>query len=277
MKKITLLSLFIAAGLLLVQCTENDEPEIAKPDTEEYEIYSEAVSAINSITHQTTDAYADTTSTNGRKAACYDFSFNLIWDGEYVPGFGNNYGKISMNFDGASCNDGNVRDGSITMYFKGWGAERKDSVIVDNYQINGYTINGTRTSHNLPEKSSFTAPTDKVITDVTITFPDETTYTYKANEEFTLNSVFSPDGTISWRGEAQLVLPNGYTIYGNIANPLTLKNSCSPSYKYVVAGSLVLTNNVDDGSLTINYGDGTCDQTHEVTLSNGEVITETND
>lgn len=273
MKKILFVSTILLSSILFFSCDESEEP-IVKPDQNDYEIYTEVLSNVRDMNSQVNAAYQDTTSSSGGRIAqddCLSFSLELVNNGPAVPGFGTEYGKIVLTFDGTTCNDGVARDGSLEIYFKGWGADRKDSVQAINLSQNGYVLNGYSASNNLPGQSTFFAPTDNVRRNISLTFPNSTTYTYISNEEFTYDNIFSAEGEIRWMGTSQLQTPTGYTIFGNIQQDLVATNSCS-FFRHIVGGSTRLTNNIDEQGLIIDFGSGACDQAGQVKFDNGETI-----
>lgn len=273
MKKILLISTMFLSSVLFFSCDESEEP-IVKPDQNDYEIFTDVLNNIRDMNSQVNAAYQDTTASSGGRIAqddCLTFSFQLVSNGPAVPGFGTDYGKIVLTFDGTTCNDGIARDGSLEIYFKGWGADRKDSVQAINLSQNGYVLNGYSASSNLPAQSTFFAPTDNVRRNISLTFPNNTTYTYISNEDVTYDNIFSAEGEIRWTGTSQLQTPTGYTIYGNIQANLVATNSCS-FFRHIVGGSTRLTNNIDQQGLVINFGDGGCDQAGQVIFDNGDVI-----
>ncbi len=223
---------------------------------------------------QVNAAYQDTTSNSGGRLAtddCLEFSLELVSNGPAVPGFGSDYGKIVLTFDGTTCDDGIARDGTLEIYFKGWGADRKDSVRAINLSQNGYVLNGYSASNNLPAQSTLFAPTDNVRRNISLTFPNNTTYNYISNEDFTYDNIFSTGGEIRWFGNSQLQMSTGYTIFGNIQDDLLATNGCS-FFGYIVGGSTRLTNNIDEQGLVFDFGSGTCDKAGQVKFDNGEVI-----
>ncbi len=273
MKKILFVSTMLLSSILFFSCDESEEP-IVKPEQNDYELFTEVLSNVNDMNSQVNAAYQDTTNSSGGRIAqddCLSFSLELLSNGPSVPGFGTEYGKIVLSFNGSTCNDGVARDGILEIYFKGWGADRKDSTQAINLSQNGYVLNGYSASNNLPAQSSLFIPVDNVRRDISLTFPNNTTYTYMSNEDFTYDNIFSAEGEIRWSGTSQLQTPTGYTIFGNIQDELLATNSCS-FFRYIVGGSTRLTNNIDEEGLVIEFGNGSCDQAGQIKFDNGEVI-----
>ena len=274
MKKILFISAMFMSSLLFFQCEDGTEVEIQKPKENDYKLYTDVLSNLESMNNQKNLAFQDTTSSeDGRLATddCLSFSFELVSNGTSVPGFGTEYGKMVLTFNGSTCDDGIARDGSLQIYFKGWGADYKDSTQAINLSQNGYTLNGYSASNNLPGKSDFFAPTNQVRRDISLTFPNNTTYQFISNEEFTFDNIFSEQGEIRWIGQSQLNTPTGYVIFGNIQEELVSTNSCS-FFQYIVGGKTRLTNNIDQQGLVIDFGNGTCDKAGKVIFDDGEVV-----
>jgi hypothetical protein len=177
-------------------------------------------------------------------------------------------GSLKIDF-GAGCTDskGNVRKGLIIIDHVGrWNEEGAQwTITFSGYSINGIAIEGTR-KVTVAAVTEFIITHDVELIDGKITWPDgsvalRTCHYIRERER---NATQLLDRLIVY-GEAQGTLRNGrgYTI--EIKEELIYDRSCAESGVFIaVQGKKFITHG--DRELTIDYGNGTCDNI--VTLTN---------
>ncbi len=177
-------------------------------------------------------------------------------------------GSLRVNF-GEGCKDlrGNLRKGLIVIDHVGrWNeAGAQWTITFVGYSMNGVKIEGTR-------KVTVTSATDTlIIRDVEliggkITWPDGRVATREGHHirEHELNENHLLDRLIVY-GTAQGTLRNGKSFYIEILERLIYDRSCAAAGVTIpVQGKKLIKHG--DRELTIDYGDGTCD--NFVTLTN---------
>lgn len=177
-------------------------------------------------------------------------------------------GSLRIDF-GTGCSDlrGNVRKGLIIIDHVGrWNEEGAHwTITFSGYTINGILLEGTRTV-------TVTSVTDTVIThDVDlvngkITWPDGSFATRECHHtrEYERNENHLLDRLIVY-GNAQGTLRNGRGFSIEILERLIYDRSCANEGVFIaVQGKKLIKHG--DRELTIDYGDGTCDNI--VTLTN---------
>jgi len=182
------------------------------------------------------------------------------------------HGYITIDFGTTGCTDarGNVRKGKIKIEFKGKKFLPGSTVTttLDGYYINGVKIEGTRTV-TIAVGSSLDHPKFNVaITGGKATWPDATFATREAHRTVTVTGLVSGDLTVtqmdgfSFAGGTNR---DGKTYEVSITSPLVYSRSCAISSKVFipVRGTKVLT--TASKTITIDYGDGTCDKTVTMT------------
>ena len=195
-------------------------------------------------------------------------------------------GKVTIVFGPDGCTDkkGNTRKGTIIIRWTGgkwYNVGSYVTVTLENYSINGVQISGTRTT----SCKAFTASTATNAASVTITWtltgshtatwPDGTTATRKINKTRKWEHSATEDKFIITNGPSAVNAAEGtnrrgkeYKVY--ITSPLVYLGSCAKTSKVFipVKGEKVITSISSAGkakSLTVNYGNGACDNTYTVT------------
>jgi hypothetical protein len=177
-------------------------------------------------------------------------------------------GSLSIDF-GSGCTDlrGNVRKGTITVTHVGaWNEEGAQwTITFSGYSINGITLEGTRkvTVINVTE---FSVTHDVELLDGSISWPDGISATrtchYIRERKHDENHIL--DRLIVY-GEAQGTLRNGRGYSIEITEELIYDRSCIESGVFIaVQGKKIIKHG--ERELTVDYGDGTCD--NMVTLTN---------
>ncbi len=175
---------------------------------------------------------------------------------------------LTVDF-GAGCTsaDGILRSGSITYYFSGKLSTPGTTITAkfNNYAVAGYQLGGTYTIRN----TTTGAPSlTTAVTDGTITTPADSSYSFSGSKTVTLAS-----GSLTDISTWVFNISGGYTITNNntsenltasVTTPLEKKIAC----KFIDAGVLAFV--YTKGSLTVdgtlNYGDGTCDNSAVISI-----------
>lgn len=178
-------------------------------------------------------------------------------------------GSAVIDF-GSGCTDakGNVRKGKIDLAWSNGPAGTIGFTIVetfDGYSINGVSLVGTRTLVRETATVNNGIRHHITLADGKATWPDNTyaTRTSDFHREFNpADSTITVDGSASGSGR----LGKTYTM--NITKTLVYKRSCmvNDGIYMAVQGTKLFT---VDGTkqITIDFGDGACDKTVEVTVN----------
>lgn len=189
-----------------------------------------------------------------------------------TPVFGNgsnkDAGSLVIDF-GTGCTDakGNVRKGKINLTYSHGPVGAIGFTIVetfDGYSINSVALTGTRTlvreqatvlngiKHHISLKTG------------TATWPDNTS----ATRESEFDRQFNPlDSTITVEGSANGSGRLGKTYTMDITKALVYKRSCMVNNGIYMAVEGTKLFAIDtDKKITIDFGDGSCDRTVEVTI-----------
>jgi hypothetical protein len=279
------LSYYLMAFLFAAAVSCSDKNEFTSTDTQSVEneattdayfedtddIATQAVSAEAGTTSGSREGSAEGTrpgtKPDDNRVACATFTMEFAADNsQAVP-----HGYITIDF-GTGCTDarGNVRKGKIKVEFKGKKFLPGSTVIttLDGYYINGVKIEGTRTV-TIAATSTLTQPKFSVaVTDGKATWADGT---FATREAFRTVAVSIPSGDLTVTqtdGKAYTAAGtnrDGKTYQVVITKPLVYKRTCALSSKVFIAveGTKVLT--TESKTITIDYGDGTCDK--KVTLT----------
>lgn len=174
-------------------------------------------------------------------------------------------GDIVIDFgDGCEDGQGNIRKGKILIHFVGkrFMPESIITTTFDGYSINGITLEGTRTLTNI-SGSTEVSPKFKVqLADGQATWPDGTVATREHCFEREWIRALNPlmdQLLVNQCGDASVAASGtnrrgvGYTM--EIVEELVYKRGCP----IAVEGVKKFTNVSTGKSITVDYGDGTCD------------------
>ena len=271
MKKLGIrIAIALIATNFLFNCKKKDD-ETPKPAASsiDYKAYNDISNVFASISNDINKGYQDSTSKNQRtQAGCAIYTWQWDGKGKPVPGFGESYIKLTITFNGA-CEDGITRTGSMEAYFSGWGNTWKDSVSIKNLTVNNVTIDGYRASkYNAKLATANVNPYDvRIEGDVRST--TGLNYHYSATE---LNA-WTGWTSLARSGTGYLKDNNSSSVlFGSVITPLVTTWECS-FFKFPVSGVIEYKTNVAAGSKSsVNYGNGTCDQTATYTDNSGSTI-----
>jgi len=179
-------------------------------------------------------------------------------------------GTITINF-GEGCTDvrGITRKGKITITYQGRRFIPGSSITTtfQNYFVNGFKVEGTRTLTNVTE-SSATAPKFSItLSNGKLTWPDGSFITRQSSHirewvrgENPLSDMIKLTGSASGTNKDQ----REYEV--EITKPLVFKRVCAAEKIYMaVEGTKELL--VNSREITIDYGDGECDRVVTITVN----------
>ena len=174
--------------------------------------------------------------------------------------------EIIIDF-GEGCEDwrGNIKTGKIIIEIsddmKNEGATRK--VTYENYTVRGNEISGSRTvvnkgkneDGNWEVESQSEMSINRVEEGVTINRSSNATREWLTGFE----TAEKTDDSFRITGTGSITQDDNVTFNRQIIVPLFVDRSC----RYILSGQVELTN--EEGSVLIDFGDGTCDNTATVT------------
>lgn len=177
-------------------------------------------------------------------------------------------GTILVDFgDGCEDRKGNVRTGQIIIEYSGkWFLPGSFwSVEFNNYTINGVGISGTRTVTNISEEGSDSLVFE-IKMEITITRPDGTVVTRNIHR---IRHRHMHDNNILDRliayGTEEINHRNGRGFNIEIIEPLVYSESCAEEGVFIPVEGVKLIKH-GRREITVDYGDGTCDNI--VTITN---------
>ncbi|MBS1946485.1 MAG: hypothetical protein JST47_01850 [Bacteroidetes bacterium] len=172
--------------------------------------------------------------------------------------------------NGCTSADNIARSGSITYIFSGHliVPQTTISATFNNYTVNGYKLNGTYAIKNT--STSLTSPSfTTTVTGGNIVFPNDTSYSFSGTKTV---SVTSSDNNLLDASSLVFSITGNYSIsssYGanlaaTVTSPLERKATCHYVDKGVVAFKYTSPSISVNG--TLDYGNGTCDNSALVTI-----------
>ncbi len=178
---------------------------------------------------------------------------------------------ITLTVDfGTGCKsaDSIERSGSVTYVFSGHLSTPGTTITAtfNNYTVNGYSLNGTYTIANTT--TDINAPQlTTTVTDGSIRFPSDTSYSFSGTKTISVSA-----GNIADVSSLVFNITGGYKIsssYGDsltatVTTPLERKITCPYIDQGVV--SFTYTKGSSSVSGTLDFGDGTCDDSAVVTI-----------
>lgn len=178
-------------------------------------------------------------------------------------------GVIIINF-GTGCTDprGNIRTGAIRLDYSGGPAGNAGFQVVttfDGYTINGVKLQGTRTIKRLPSENEAVIRHQITLSEGKATWADNSEATRSSSfvRAFNLN-----DLTVKLDGSAEGVNRRGKSYTMGIMETLLYKGECVIANGIYMAVKGVKTFTSGGRSLTIDYGDGSCDRIVTVKIDN---------
>lgn len=177
------------------------------------------------------------------------------------------HGVITINF-GETCEDdkGNVRRGKIVVSFEGRRFIPGSSVVetLENYAINDIKIHGTRTVTNVSTSSDDHPVFRILLEDGIVNWPDGTSARrdHDFRREWKRNVLTDYlDDRLEITGKASGVNRSGREYEMDIIEPIVYRRGCP----IAVAG--VKEFRTKSSTITIDYGDGSCDRSIAISVS----------
>jgi len=183
-------------------------------------------------------------------------------------------GSLRVNF-GSGCKDprGNVRMGSIVVVHKGsWNeAGSQWTITFEEYSINGIKIEGTR-KVTVVSVTELLTTYEVVLTGGKVTWPDGRIATREVNRrrEHERNENNILDRLIIY-GTAQGTFRNGRGYSIEILERLIYRRACASEGVIIPVSGVKLIKH-GDRELTVDFGDGTCDNFVTLTNKNGRTV-----
>jgi hypothetical protein len=211
---------------------------------------------------RTTTLSTATEGTGTGHLSCANYTISDSVHGHYPK-------TLTLDF-GTGCTsiDGIVRTGKVIYTFSGplFTAGTTVSVSFNQYTVNGYGIQGTYAISNNSTQSGISFTT--LVTNGIITYPDATNFHYSHNKTYTQTAGASTpfdisDDVYAVSGNSAFSSSDGSSLVLNVTTPLVRNFTCLNITQGVVA--FVYNQGI---SGTIDFGDGTCDNTAELKVGN---------
>lgn len=185
---------------------------------------------------------------------------------------GDGSGSVLVDFgDGCELNNGAVVSGQVSLlYTSEQNASRTVTYSYDDFAYNGNEISGGGTILRVFENDNGN-PQSEVTSSITVYFPEQdVTAVRNANRvREWIEGVGSgtwTDNVFNVTGNWDTSVSNGFMRSGEVVEILRREATCS----HFVSGTLIITQN--NGSGTLDYGDGNCDNIATVTIGDQEFI-----
>ena len=182
---------------------------------------------------------------------------------------------LTIDFGTTGCvgKDGKTRKGQLVVTFAGGdvrtvsGATR--TVTHANHSVDEVKVEGTKTLTNNGLNANGQPSFSRVVDNHKLTFPDGKFSQWSSAQTLTMTNGYATplirlDDVFAVNGASNGTNRNGKTFATTTLTPLVKKATCS----WFVSGSKQLTLN-GDKTITINYGDGSCNRVATLTLPNG--------
>lgn len=268
----------ILAVFFMLSCTEEDRLTVS--DTQEINEESITDAYFLELDDMATVAIAaptDNQFSGGRVATTITISDSRFCANAVVtitPGANSTLsspnGVLTVDF-GSGCLDqhGNVRTGKLIFTYNKWRFQPGSTIITttENYAINGWKLEGTRTLTNLNSESDDPTVARKfsaVLENGKATFTDGTTIQREADItwQWTKTSNAADDFlTILATSSASGTTTDGKPYEVSVYESLIYKRNCG------IAVSGIKKYFLDQKEITIDYGDGNCDKSVIVTVN----------
>jgi hypothetical protein len=262
--------LIAAFMFTLAACNQDEAPDFSPEDTEDASLDAIEDAYFDDADDLVGEAFAGTEgSSNGKKATDERLTCATVT----YEGSGSS-GTLRIDF-GDGCTDprGNERTGAIVVTHSGaWNlAGSSWSISFEDYTINDFQIEGNRTVTVVSYTEQLSV-FDVVLTNGKVTWPDGRVATREVNRrrEHERNENNLLDRLII-SGSAQGTFRNGRGYSIEILEPLVYTRTCAAEGVFIpVSGVKFITKGLRE--LTIDYGDGTCDNMVTLTNKNGRTV-----
>ena len=267
--KIGLLSC-LGIMLFFSSCSEEDDAQVTDETTaqltaEQSKQSAEADKSADAVFNLMEMAYAELEESDGRNASLFTDCVTITISSEGGVTF------VTLDFGfGCELNNGAVVSGIINLtYGPVIAGTRNITYLFDNFTYNAKEIAGGGTIYRERNNANGN-PQSTVNKALEITFPNgvvaDLTGTRVAEWIEGAGSGTWMDNVFLITGVRQIVFSSGFTHNALVTEALRREATCP----YFVSGVLELTRN--NGSGTLDFGDGTCDNLAVLTIGDQEII-----
>lgn len=252
---------FFAAATLLASCQKDknvttiDDMMVSNENT-------------SSLVEKSTSELEDAVTLRSGSSQCQPM--HMLPECAEITGDTADYPKDFYIDFGSGCTDfhGRVHAGTIHVTVTGDMIQNGSvsTVSFENYSVNGVAISGSRTttSNGLGETGQ---PVFSRVANMTIQRPQGTfvrtfsgTITWIAG----FNTPECNDNVFQETGSGSVTRPNGVVVNRTIIEPLIIDRACG----YITSGTVEMSG--PNGTATLNFGDGSCNDQAVITRPNGE-------
>lgn len=262
--------LVAAFVLTLAACNQDETPDFLPADTEDATLDAIEDAYYDDVDDLVSEAFSGTEEiANGRKALDERLTCaTLTYEGDGTSG------TLRIDFgDGCTGPRGNVRTGAIVVTHSGaWNiAGSSWSISFEDYTINEIEIEGQRTV-TVVSYSETLSVFDVTLTGGRVTWPDGRVAIREVNRrrEHERNENNLLDRLIIY-GTAQGTFRNGRDFFIEIKEPLVYTRACAAAGVFIPVSGIKFVKR-GNRELTIDFGDGTCDNLVTLTNKNGRTV-----
>lgn len=278
----------LALSLSILSCSKDDSTNDTTAMSSDEAKSSAKIDAMNDdvsnlVEEQEMNTYQD--ATNGKSVASANTEFSSCATVTRVPAFGTPLSPgdtvtktIDFGTTGCTLNNGNVLKGKIiiTFVYQPNAASHTITYTFENFYHNAIKFDGTKTFTRVMASTAANATIHPVVTmnmDLTATFPGGAVFTRVGQR---VREIVEGGGNADWSDNVYQITgnwittgPNGGTQTATITTPLRVKMSCVAVNKpLIVSGVITVVRN--GHTATLDYGDGTCDNTAVLTVNGNE-------
>jgi hypothetical protein len=176
---------------------------------------------------------------------------------------------VTVDFGtGCTSTDGITRSGSITYVFSGKLSTPGTTISATftNYKVNGYQLGGTYSIQNT-SPSLLSPQLTTTVTNGNIVYPSDTSYSFSGTKTVAIASGSIADvSTLVFSITGNYSISNSYgeSLAATVTTALERKKICGYVDKGIVSFTYTKGNTSING--TLDYGDGTCDNTALITI-----------
>ncbi len=271
---------------LIVSCAVEDVDDTGdisnqNNDKENFELFNTLDLAMDNFGSISEQASVDIQGTSKNlKRSCASIELLISNQDNTLPGFNtyDYYSKMILNNTEEQC-DFDDWSGEVTYYVAGvFNSKWKDSTVFKNVRgDDGYVYDGYRVAEQNDALSTDTTKVFDVIINGIITDPNDDSYRYTTDRNFTFENRFTEEEIVTLRESSSLDGINQTFFMKTISiegKPLVYKVACfnrANFLKFPVQGSVDFSSSFDV-NFNIDFGDGACDKEVTLTGQNGESI-----
>lgn len=261
--------LIAAFMFTLAACNQDETPDFSPEDTEDASLDAIEDAYFDDADDLVGEAFANTESSSGKTATDERLiCATITYEGDGASG------TLRIDFgDGCADPRGNIRTGAILVTHNGaWDVAGSSwSITFEDYTINDIAIEGLRTVTVLSYTQELSV-LDVVLVGGQVTWPDGRVATREVNRrrEHERNENNLLDRLIIY-GTAQGTFRNGRGYSIEILEPLVYSRECAAEGVLIPVSGVKFIKH-GNRELTVDYGDGTCDNFVTLTNKNGRTV-----